>query len=81
MGWVLKSKLGAAANAADAGAGLSGERCFFKSIFSMADSSGHSSGRKYRVASETDAGLWLDAEWRCSSKGMSHVTDRPNKTV
>lgn len=53
---------------------LSSERCFFKSIFSMADSSGHSSGKKYRVASV----LWLDVEWRCSSKGMSHMTDRSN---
>lgn len=46
-----------AAEAADARVHRSRECCFFKSIFSMVDSSGHSSGRKYGVASETDAVL------------------------
>lgn len=46
-----------AAEAADTRARLSRECCFFKSIFSMVDSSGHSSGRKYKVASEMDAVL------------------------
>ena len=52
-GGVAKMKL----RAADARACFSRERCFFKSIFSVADSSGHSTGGKYRVASETDAVL------------------------
>lgn len=60
-----------AAEAADARVRLSRERCFFKSIFSRADSGGHSLGRKYRVASETDAMLSRDVERKCSSKGVS----------
>lgn len=38
-------------------------RCFFKSIFSMADSSGHSAARKDWVALETCAVFWRDEEW------------------
>lgn len=63
-----------AAEASDARARLSRERCFFKSIFSMVDSSGHSSGRKHRVASERDAALWLDVEWVLGQRHESRDT-------
>lgn len=43
LGWEKRDK---DRGSGDKGALMSWGRCFFKSIFSMADSSGHSSGKK-----------------------------------